>query len=54
MARRHKKLIIYHTYKKGECLNKIAKKYNISVNKIANDNGITNVDFLIQRTENQN
>lgn len=47
-------MIIYHTYRKGECLKKIAEKYNVSVEKIANENDITNIDFLIPRTENQN
>lgn len=32
--------------KKGDCLCNIAKKFNTTVNKIANDNGITNVDLI--------
>lgn len=32
--------------KKGDCLCNIAKKFNTTVNKIAIDNGITNVDFI--------
>ena len=32
--------------KKGDCLCNIAKKFKTTVNKIANDNGITNVDLI--------
>lgn len=32
--------------KKGDCLCNIAKKFNTTVEKIAKDNNITNVDFL--------
>lgn len=33
--------------KKGDCLCNIAKKYNTTVEKIAKDNGITNVDLIL-------
>ena len=33
--------------KKGDCLCNIAKKYNTTVQKIAKDNGITNVDLIL-------
>lgn len=46
--------IIYHTYRKGECLCEIAKKYNVDIHKLAIDNDLTNIDFLIPRTENKN
>lgn len=32
--------------KKGDCLCNIAKKFNTTVEKIAKDNNITNVDFI--------
>lgn len=32
--------------KKGECLSNIAKKFKTTVNKIAEDNGITNIDLI--------
>lgn len=32
--------------KKGDCLCNIAKKFKTTVNKIANDNGITNIDLI--------
>ena len=32
--------------KKGDCLSNIAKKFKTTVNKIAEDNGITNVDLI--------
>ena len=37
---------IIYIVKKGDCLCNIAKKFNTTVNKIATDNGITNVDFI--------
>lgn len=37
---------IIYIVKKGDCLCNIAKKFNTTVNKIAVDNGITNVDFI--------
>ena len=37
---------IIYIVKKGDCLCNIAKKFNTTVNKIAIDNGITNVDFI--------
>lgn len=37
---------IYYTVKKGDCLCNIAKKYNTTVQKIAEDNGIENVDLI--------
>lgn len=46
--------VIYHTYKKGECLCEIAKRYNIDVHKLAIDNNLTNIDFLVPRSENKN
>lgn len=42
---KHNNDIIY-IVKKGDCLCNIAKKFNTTVNKIAVDNGITNVDFI--------
>lgn len=33
--------------KKGDCLCNIAKKYNTTVQKIAKDNGITNIDLIL-------
>lgn len=32
--------------KKGDCLSKIAQKYNTTVSRLAEVNGITNVDFI--------
>lgn len=32
--------------KKGDCLSNIAKKFKTTVNKIAEDNGITNIDLI--------
>lgn len=32
--------------KKGDCLSKIAQKYNTTVSRLAEINGITNVDFI--------
>lgn len=37
---------IIYIVKKGDCLCNIAKKFNTTVNKIATDNGITNVDLI--------
>lgn len=37
---------IIYIVKKGDCLCNIAKKFKTTVNKIAVDNGITNVDFI--------
>ena len=37
---------IIYIVKKGDCLSNIAKKFNTTVNKIAADNGITNIDFI--------
>lgn len=37
---------IIYIVKKGDCLCNIAKKFNTTVNKIATDNGITNVDYI--------
>lgn len=37
---------IIYIVKKGDCICNIAKKFNTTVNKIAVDNGITNVDFI--------
>ena len=37
---------IIYIVKKGDCLCNIAKKFHTTVNKIATDNGITNVDFI--------
>lgn len=37
---------IIYIVKKGDCLCNIAKKFNTTVNKIAIDNGITNIDFI--------
>lgn len=37
---------IIYIVKKGDCLCNIAKKFNTTVNKIAVDNGITNIDFI--------
>ena len=37
---------IIYIVKKGDCLCNIAKKFNTTVNKIATDNRITNVDFI--------
>lgn len=37
---------IIYIVKKGDCLCNIAKKFNTTVNKIAIDNGITNVDLI--------
>ena len=42
---KHNNEIVY-IVKKGDCLCNIAKKFNTTVNKIAVDNGITNVDFI--------
>lgn len=42
---KHNNEIIY-IVKKGDCLCNIAKKFNTTVNKIAIDNGITNVDLI--------
>lgn len=42
---KHNNDIIY-IVKKGDCLCNIAKKFNTTVNKIATDNGITNVDYI--------
>lgn len=42
---KHNNEIIY-IVKKGDCLCNIAKKFHTTVNKIAVDNGITNVDFI--------
>lgn len=36
----------YYIVKKGDCLCNIAKKYNTTVKKIAEDNGIENVDLI--------
>ena len=47
-------MIIYHTYRKGECLKDISKMYNVPIWKIAEDNFITNIDFLLPRTKNKN
>ena len=38
---------IIYIVKKGDCLCNIAKKYNTTVEKIAKDNGITNVDLIL-------
>lgn len=35
-----------YVWQKGDCLLKIAQKFNISVDKIAKANGITNVDMI--------
>lgn len=35
-----------YIYQKGDCLTKVAKKFNTTVEKIAKLNGITNVDVL--------
>lgn len=37
---------IIYIYKKGDCLCNIAKKFNTTVEKIAHDNNITNVDLI--------
>lgn len=37
---------IIYIYKKGDCLSKIAQKYNTTVSRLAEVNGITNVDFI--------
>lgn len=37
---------IIYIVKKGDCLCNIAKKFNTTVEKIAKDNNITNVDFI--------
>lgn len=37
---------IIYIVKKSDCLSNIAKKFNTTVNKIAADNGITNIDFI--------
>lgn len=37
---------IIYIYKKGDCLCKIAKKYNTSVLKICQDNRIENIDYI--------
>lgn len=37
---------IYYIVKKGDCLSKIAKKFGVSVQQIANLNGITNIDLI--------
>ena len=37
---------IIYIVKKGDCLCNIAKKFNTTVNKIATDNGITNIDYI--------
>lgn len=36
----------YYTVQKGDCLSIIAKKYGTTVKKLAELNGITNVDFI--------
>lgn len=42
----NKQTEIIYTVQKGDCLSKIAQKYNTTVSKIAELNGITNVDFI--------
>ena len=37
---------ILYKFKKGDCLCNIAKKYNTTVVKICEDNGLTNIDFV--------
>lgn len=37
---------ILYPVKKGDCLCNIAKKFNTTVEKIAKDNNITNVDLI--------
>lgn len=37
---------IIYIVKKGDCLCNIAKKFKTTVNKIAQDNGITNIDII--------
>lgn len=37
---------IIYIVRKGDCLCNIAKKFNTTVNKIATDNGITNIDYI--------
>ena len=37
---------VLYIYQKGDCLSKIAKEFNTTVEKIAKLNGITNVDVL--------
>lgn len=39
-------MIIYHIIKKGDCLKKLSENYKIPIQKICDDNGITNVDSL--------
>ena len=51
MARWCEIVVIYHTYRKGECLKKIAEKYGVTVEQIAKENDITNVDILIPRSK---
>lgn len=43
---KNKKEKIIHIVKKGDTLCKIAKKYNTTVGKIAEKNGITNIDLI--------
>ena len=38
--------IIEYKVNKGDTLCKISKKYNIPIKKIAELNGITNIDFI--------
>jgi len=37
---------VYYTVQEGDCLSKIAKKFKVKVSKIAELNGIENVDFI--------
>ena len=39
-------MMIEYIYKKGDCLCKIANKFNVTVQEIADLNGITNVDII--------
>lgn len=38
--------MIEYIFQKGDCLTKIARKFNKTVQEIADLNGITNVDFI--------
>ena len=38
--------MIEYKFKKGDCLTKLAKRFNTTVEKIAALNGITNVDYI--------
>ena len=38
--------MIEYIFQKGDCLTKIAKKFNKTVQEIADLNGITNIDII--------